>query len=148
MGVETTPWRVVKRPSLAAASLPRISNVVPWATMSGAMRRPAKYLGTTPWRWKRALKWGMLIRRPLDDSRPPEESELIAAADELEGAIAALRRAQGMWRGERPWVGAKTWDIANARLALDEADSRLHVARLRLETAANAARRRELENGA
>ena len=52
-----------------------------------------------------------------------------------------------MWTGEKPWIGAKTWDLSAARLALDEAEARLHAARLRLESAAKSARRRELKNG-
>jgi len=78
---------------------------------------------------------------------PPDELELREAAAELEAAIASLRKAQSMWTGEKPWIGAKTWDLSAARLALDEAEARLHAARLPLESAAKSARRRELKNG-
>lgn len=78
---------------------------------------------------------------------PPEELELQEAAAELEAAIVALRCAQALWTGNKPWVGGKTWDVPASRSALDEAESRLDAARLRLEAAAKAAKRRELKNG-
>jgi hypothetical protein len=80
-------------------------------------------------------------------TEPPEEPDLREAAAELELAIEALRRAQAMWTGKSLPISGKAWDVSAARGALDEAESRLNAARLRLETAAKTARRRELKNG-
>ena len=83
-----------------------------------------------------------------DAPRPaPEEAELKEAVAEMEAALDALRRAQSLWVGARPWSGGKTWDVTLARRALEEAESRLHAARSRLNIALAMARRRELRNG-
>lgn len=92
----------------------------------------------------RSNGWSAVV---ADVGDPPEELELNEAAAELELAITALRRAQALWTGDKPWIGAKTWDVSAARAALDEAESRLNAARLRLETAVKMAKRRELKNG-
>lgn len=86
----------------------------------------------------------------VSDAPPPtspEESELREAVAEMEAALEALRRAQSLWVGARPWSGGKTWDLATARRALEEAEARLHAARVRLGIAIALARRRELRNG-
>lgn len=85
----------------------------------------------------------------MSDAPPPtsEERELDEAIREMEAALDALRRAQSLWVGARPWSGGKTWDLTTARRALEEAESRLHAARSRLNIALAMARRRELRNG-
>lgn len=77
----------------------------------------------------------------------PEEHELAEAVAELEAALDALRRAQSLWTGAKPWSGGKTWDITLARRALEEAETRLHASRTRLNLALAMARRRELRSG-
>ena len=92
------------------------------------------------------------MRAPLprvSDAPPPtsEETELEEAIREMEAALDALRRAQSLWVGARPWTGGKTWALTTARRALEEAESRLRAARARLDVALAMARRRELRNG-
>ena len=77
----------------------------------------------------------------------PEELEIQQAVGEVEAALDSLRRAQSLWLGARPWSGGRTWDVTLARQALEEAETRLHAARGRLNEAVALARRRELRNG-
>lgn len=77
-----------------------------------------------------------------------EEAQLLEAVAEVQAALDALRRAQALWVGARPWSGGKTWDLATARRALEESQARLHAARSRLDIALAMARRRELHTGA
>lgn len=94
-----------------------------------------------------------MIRRcalggPVSQSGPsPEEAELKAAAEELEAALDALRRARELWPGERPWIGAKTWDVGASGRAIGEAEGRLAAARERLDRAVRAARDRRMKKG-
>lgn len=90
-------------------------------------------------------RWGRLVSDA--PSPTPEETELTQAVAEMEAALDALRRAQSLWVGARPWSGGKTWDATTARRALEEAEARLHAARMRLNVALALARRRELRNG-
>ena len=71
------------------------------------------------------------------------EGELAIALVELREALAALRRAQEVWTGARPWIGAKTWDPSAASRALEEAQERVGRARQALERAMRKARNNE-----
>lgn len=93
---------------------------------------------------------GPRVTRPVSEANPPapEEHEIQQAVAEVEAALDALRRAQSLWVGARPWSGGRTWDVTLARQALEDAETRLHAARGRLNEALALARRRELRNGA
>lgn len=92
---------------------------------------------------------GASLRRVVSGAPPPtsEERELKEAVAEMEAALEALRRAQSLWVGARPWSGGKTWDLATAQRAIDEAEARVHAARARVAAALALARRREVQNG-
>lgn len=79
-----------------------------------------------------------------DEDAPPEDAEIQVALAEMQHAIEALRRAQAVWVGAKPWSGGRTWDMTLARRAIEEAADRLHAARVRLDLALAMARRREI----
>lgn len=68
----------------------------------------------------------------MPDGAP--EDDLREALHELEAALDALRRAQALHAGAKPWSG-RAWDVGAAGSALHEAEARLAAARARVAAA-------------